>query len=187
VGGGRDAWVVRRGGTQSTLRARGPCLPWSAGRSTSPLDVVQSRLSFALLISALAIVGCASVDIQFTPNVSGYLYEGNVPVVGADVYVQAAFHSVCGYSTLQDTTSSQGRFSIPAAYKRKWGSIGDWGDLPWGVCIRYKHEWILGYAEEHFSPHSRIVHLRCDLATHPAADSSGGRTETLAVCRRDDV
>ena len=35
---GRDAWVVRRGGTQSTLRARRACDTWSAGPSTSPLD-----------------------------------------------------------------------------------------------------------------------------------------------------
>ena len=30
--------MVWAGGTQSILRARRPCLPWSAGRSASPLD-----------------------------------------------------------------------------------------------------------------------------------------------------
>jgi hypothetical protein len=38
VGGGRDALAVRRGGTQSKLRARRPCDTWSSGASISPLD-----------------------------------------------------------------------------------------------------------------------------------------------------
>ena len=42
VGGGRDAWSVWGRGTQSTLRARGPCQTWSSGPSTSPLGVMHS-------------------------------------------------------------------------------------------------------------------------------------------------
>lgn len=45
VAGGRNAWVVRRGGSQSRLQARRSCDTWSAGPSTSPLKqlTVSSR------------------------------------------------------------------------------------------------------------------------------------------------
>jgi hypothetical protein len=61
VGGGRDAWVVRRGGTQSKLQARRACDTWSAGASTSPLGVTAMRHApvayepvFGAIVSILA-------------------------------------------------------------------------------------------------------------------------------------
>jgi hypothetical protein len=41
VGGGREALVVGRNGTQSKLRARRACDTWSSGPSTSPLEVTM--------------------------------------------------------------------------------------------------------------------------------------------------
>jgi elongation factor Tu-like protein len=71
VGGGRDASVVGRGGAQSKLRARRAYDTWSAGASTSPLDVMsQEPLRYdaeATVTFLTAVDGGRS-----TPAFSGY-------------------------------------------------------------------------------------------------------------------
>ena len=63
VGGGRDALVVGRGGTQSILRARGPCRTWSAGPSTSPL-AVMARLALVFVFLVIG-AGCVPVKTMY--------------------------------------------------------------------------------------------------------------------------
>src|SRR5579863_1903254 len=46
VGGGREASSVWGRGTQSILRARGPCRAWSCGPSTSPLGSAVSAFAY---------------------------------------------------------------------------------------------------------------------------------------------
>ena len=47
--------MVGRGGTQSKLRARRACDTWSAGPSTSPLDVVKKRIVTFIVVPLMAL------------------------------------------------------------------------------------------------------------------------------------
>jgi hypothetical protein len=46
VGGGREAWSVWGRGTREKVWARGPYPAWSAGPSTSPLDLNEGAVPY---------------------------------------------------------------------------------------------------------------------------------------------
>jgi hypothetical protein len=160
---------------------------------TSALDVVL-RLSFVLLTATVALVGCAPSDIQVLPILTGNLYTGNAPVAGAEVYLLRGFPlrdlgdqpavAACGYGGLSAVTSAEGFFWLSSPYARVWGAPKGRDQGGWMVCVRYKHEWVFGYAEEHFGPNSERVRLKCDLAARPA-DAPATHGANTGICHRE--
>jgi hypothetical protein len=107
-----------------------------------------------------------------------------------DVYSVARFESQqCGYTGLYDTTTAQGRFSIRTSYAKTFDEkyTKPMAEFPWGLCIRYKHQWVVGYAEEHFGGKPRTMHLKCDWAARPVVGSQEVHSQSSAICVRDDV
>src|SRR5262249_26173043 len=160
--------------------------------STSPLDVVMRRPGLVLLIGTLALGGCLGrpYSVPIAPEVSGYLYIDGAPVVGADVYSQIRFESQqCAYTGSDHTNTAQGRFTTPGAYAKTYDEkyTKAMAEFPWGICIRYQHQWVVVYAEEHFGGKPRTMHLKCDLAARPAVGSEGVHSQSSAICVRDDV
>ena len=162
------------------------------GPSTSPLDIVMRRLGLVLFVGTLALGGCLGRPyyVPIAPEVSGYLYIDGAPVVGADVYSQIRFESQqCAYTGSYDTTTAQGRFSLRASYAKTYDEkyTKAMAEFPWGLCIRYKHQWVVVYAEEHFGGKPRTMHLKCDLAARPVVGGQEGHGKGSAICVRDDV
>jgi hypothetical protein len=163
----------------------------ACGRSSAALYVVIRPGSFALLMSAVGVVGCIPVRTQVTPAVTGRIYSENAPVQDAQVYLIPWFQSKqCGPSSTHSPTSTQGTFTFAPIRETDWiFPIGPTDRLfHWAVCINYKDRWVLGYAERDFAfLRRKSVRLTCDLSASTSSETAKDDKAPHGVCHADDV
>lgn len=119
----------------------------------------------AVLVSVIA-AACVPVITRRSPEISGTITAGGVPLALTKVFVQTDANAPCGQSRLVAVTDDAGAFAVRTKRAIEWNPILSLGDRlhGWRLCFEHAGQTFPGYQYLSPEPVPRMIRLECELS-----------------------